>query len=788
MFQPRSINGIPEGSPPPIPPRNPLRNDAPHLEKEYPLPPQDDDGAAMSQGRPTLHMIAESSLENVDTCLEFASPRHANKEAMLDGPSLRRGPQPDRAPHRLSVMSDDGESASLVSVRSSWTNGLRRLSSVLDGRTAPSVQNPGIGSKMQHNIEQAMANLQSKLVDAESLTTISSYDGGSTLENINNNDEENTRIKAWLQRGTMDGQSLPSACTSQTDGTPKSPATKNPPAISIFPPMSPNTGKREYICPSSPLNNGRDAYGNYIPTNTQDYMTARHIPSSPQSPFDVEDTCSYGQDSTSAARLRGGGGWWNALGIGFDEKESSEVKQNELAASEASRKQTPVQSLRVKRYFGSPSQYSGKTPSDGGGSYVGTALVREMSDTTSHQPLRPMLANNHHNPRSTAGHILNDHSLTTDLTPQYTSPRTHGNDNHAPASPRQRPWPSYDAHASSAYPSASKAFPKVSKTAESPWSGVSFTPRANKKWNQEPASGPPSSVVMPPPPLVQHTYTDSDVVSSVGMLSPSKYRYERQPSLAESYDDQAWELQSLQLGESVSVAGGPRRTVGGMSRPRTARFDPEEFEAAQKIAQVEFRPLCQDIMTRYNAEMSRNQRELKEGRMTAEQYKRQMDFLVQNKDRSLKHSAESTGYVVSIHPSIFNVSSRITNTQLSTQEDTQCLDYETMMCSCAPRSSPPNSQSSNPFPHPTRTPSTTTFSPRPTPLYGDPSFSNTMSSWHRPCIPHRPSCRVPHHSTRRAMSQVRLRASFSLPLRIRSSRLIRRERRRRRKGQRKDWV
>jgi hypothetical protein len=236
MFQPGSIDNS-EGPPPPVPPRNPLRNDPYRVQKQGLLLCKEINGAATSQGRPTLDMIVESSRQNVDVYTEFASPRHVNREFILDGSDARPTPQPDRAPHRLSFMSlSDGEDdASLVSRRSSWTNSLRRFSPLCERRTPSTVQSPGVSFEMQGGINQAMTNLQIKLADAdaESLTTISSYDGGFRLESTTRNDEENSRVEAWLQRGSVNTESFESASTARTDSTPKSLSTAKSPTLSI---------------------------------------------------------------------------------------------------------------------------------------------------------------------------------------------------------------------------------------------------------------------------------------------------------------------------------------------------------------------------------------------------------------------------------------------------------------------------------------------------------------------------------------------------------------------------
>lgn len=190
------------------------------------------------------------------------------------------------------------------------------------------------------------------------------------------------------------------------------------------------------------------------------------------------------------------------------------------------------------------------------------------------------------------------------------------------------------------------------KRPESPQSKISFDPRAHKRWNQTPATPPPRRAELPPPPPPKPKGYMSDVRSTAGVSSIVKQRYDYPPSLASSYDGDTYDyhdMQSLALGESVSVAGQPWRRNEFAARRQGIQITPEEYEASQRAAQVEFRPLCQDVMSRYNADMSRSRRAYEADQISPEQYKVQVEFNEKNKRQALKHSADQSGYVVSIH-------------------------------------------------------------------------------------------------------------------------------------------
>lgn len=130
------------------------------------------------------------------------------------------------------------------------------------------------------------------------------------------------KVSDWLEHGFLN-PSPPMADFLRSDsrGTDRA-FPPRPVALSLFPPRSPLTGNREYtpsnspflqsVSPISPLNNGRDVYGNYIPSNTRDYFTTQLSSSSPSSqPTNKYKAPSVSEKSSSISRLHGGR--WNKL-------------------------------------------------------------------------------------------------------------------------------------------------------------------------------------------------------------------------------------------------------------------------------------------------------------------------------------------------------------------------------------------------------------------------------------------------------------------------------------------
>jgi hypothetical protein len=142
-------------------------------------------------------------------------------------------------------------------------------------------------------------------------TTCHSFQDDNHHSSSNNSceDDMDTKVEDWLARGFL-------SSTSPAVGHSRSPSTETDrafpskkPALSLFPPRSPTTGNLEYtppnspfarpVCPMSPLGNGRDAYGNYISTNTRDYFTTQSPPTSPNL-----GPMSGHQNSSTATSLR----------------------------------------------------------------------------------------------------------------------------------------------------------------------------------------------------------------------------------------------------------------------------------------------------------------------------------------------------------------------------------------------------------------------------------------------------------------------------------------------------
>ena len=158
-------------------------------------------------------------------------------------------------------------------------------------------------------------------------------------------DSENmeARVSAWLAKGLLSPtlQPVDSRGSANRDYS-----SLKPVPLSLFPPTSPLTGKREFapsdclvprpVCPLSPLDNGRDVYGNYISSNKLDYLMAQSPPIS----YDIRKKASDQSSGISGsyslmARLRGGG--WNGLNP-FCKMASTEKLQQETQI-------TPTQSI-----------------------------------------------------------------------------------------------------------------------------------------------------------------------------------------------------------------------------------------------------------------------------------------------------------------------------------------------------------------------------------------------------------------------------------------------------------
>jgi hypothetical protein len=543
----------------------------------------------------------------------------------------------------------DEDKASQASTGSSLNDGFTQYSSHLQqGKSFAPLSSDDKSSK-QCEIEEAMARIRGNGELSESLRDGSAY-------NVNpgewkgKQEQEEARLEAWLERGSVGTLASLSESPLQPSTTRSfSPWAQTYHALTKSSPISPTasdapiTGRRAYASPGtalSPLNNGRDAYGNYIPTNTRDYFITQSPPTSPTLQSIREEDA---LQQTPMPYLRGGGGdggWWNSLGIGQRQTKKEPSLQLNTPGTKSSYHNTPLQTLNKtssprEQDFSSDSQAQNKRwPVD-----------RAFGDASASTKSRRVTAD------ADGGADESDHEVfeaESSLPPAQQFQRianTHfGSVQHRRRGRSVEPYsPTPDQRTTVDDFSYGEISP------EAPCSDISYGAREHKRWNREPTHGPPSACAVPPPPS-SDTLLISDALSSLSApLSLRKYRYRGAPSVAESFE--AWELQSLQFGESVSVTG---QRSQNSSRWQTNNTSSDALEASQKRAQIEFRPLCQDIMTRYNAEISGHERARQRNEITPEQYIMVVEWNASNRENSLKHSAERCGYSVRVQP--FSVS------------------------------------------------------------------------------------------------------------------------------------
>ncbi|KAG9190747.1 hypothetical protein G6011_08835 [Alternaria panax] len=131
-----------------------------------------------------------------------------------------------------------------------------------------------------------------------------------------------TKVSDWLVRGFLSPSSDEPGSPKQTTSNSNRRFPPRDVSLSLFPPASPSTGRREYTpprsplarpaCSMSPLNNGRDAYGNYIPSNKRDYLTAHSPLTSPKVQV-IPESHKFSEQGISAPMVRLRGGGWNGF-------------------------------------------------------------------------------------------------------------------------------------------------------------------------------------------------------------------------------------------------------------------------------------------------------------------------------------------------------------------------------------------------------------------------------------------------------------------------------------------
>jgi hypothetical protein len=671
MAQPEFFGWQQDFHTPPIPPRNPLRER--NLNQGLPHRRQENRGEELADVPfpAARRFLGKSPRELTDMQLDISTAVYVSTDNSLFMWKTNVARHMARSPC-------DEDKALQTSTRRSLTGGFTQYSSYLEQGKSPVLHGSNEKLAKQLEIEDVMARIQRNSELAEPTRDVSAQDGTSLGKR---REEEEARVEAWLERRPVGNPSSlpesPPQSSTSLDFLPQVkvhyPFTTSPPTSST----APTIGRRTYASPKtplSPLNNGRDVYGNYIPTNTRDYSVTNSPPTSPAlQPIQEEEA----PRQNPMPHLRGGGGgWWNSLGIGQPQIRKEPSLQLSTPETGSSHRNTPIQMLKEKVSDGGQNIFSNTSNAPDGGSQIvrGVGSVNAKTETRGKaaveddwfdesdcetfdiESLVPPTEQIQSSANPQFGSVQ-ERRRGRSKEPSFPTPDhraadddfTYGRANFATTDDRLTPdaRPAADIgrgrHPTLSDLSPVNAFPNNSTCPESSRSDFSYGAREHKRWNRQPASGPPPTLAPPPLPP-QGTLPTNEALRSAAPLSPLQHQREYPPSVAESYEDEAWELQSLRFGESVSVTGrGPQ----GDPRRRTNETVLEEYQASQKRAQIQFRPLCQDIMTRYKAEMSSHERALQRNEISLEQYKMFLEWNVSNRENSLKHSAETSGYLAS---------------------------------------------------------------------------------------------------------------------------------------------
>jgi hypothetical protein len=525
-------------------------------------------------------------------------------------------------------------------------------------------RNPLRNTRHPREIDESMTRLQCDL-DSSGLADYS----GAPTPTCNTAEDIEARTVAWLDRGESVAPP-PESDRSGNASLDTSVKSHMHPAytLSPYPPTSPTTGRREYTSPLSPLNNGRDVYGNHIPTNTRDYFTAQSPPTSPLSKPTIRQT------QEPVPHLRGGGGWWNSMqaGIGRGGKEQAAAQEQSPTSVQGSGNQSALASGAKRKELATVGEGIGPLDFDDYYSPNGHLSILDRRQGRSQPPvvstgLQPVAHNDNRAPTNRfARDGQNPLSIHPALRPAAAS------------NTLENLWEHTNQPTTFARDGSTS--PKYNM------SEASTSLRLEKKWNKEPATGPPGRA---PPPPSQDVRSPRSAVSKIPIPisryvrnpcdtnpAPNDSRRTREltdsfpetpsqlgspsrrpPSPVNTIDDDRWDLQSLQVGESVSVAGRYRPEYYATPRPTqlwpTARRpgnEPtrEEIEAWMANANAKFRSRAQEIITPYNAEVVSLQRAQQLGQISKEHYIRQSRQVEENKKRKLRQAAQETGYAVCV--------------------------------------------------------------------------------------------------------------------------------------------
>lgn len=556
-----------------------------------------------------------------------------------------------------SLVGSNGDRISRASTRSSLTDGLKRYSFCIGKGELPAVYRKEKAARQQE-VEDAMERMRN-CGEPDSLTTISKHGGTPETNNMAGDD---TRVEMWLHRGLFADPSAEADSMSLASKTPNQVSGPQLPSRSVVKsPTLSKFSKREVASPTSPLsplNNGRDAYGNFIPTNTQDYITSKKpIISLSLRPVSGGSVQSKSQVSPS---LRGGGGWWNTLGISPTGQESSGNNTPDQVSSNAKMSRSPMIAISSKR----------------GRSAVNTddwsdeeSIPEEGQQSRPHEKStseRIGGLHDRHRVRNTGTTVVSP--AATPSTPIVRKPvGTLNNSPRSPLSPRMGTGVQDRAPESwTGLQAPRRVMVDTNERAESPLSEASHGARKNKRWNEAPSTVPPIRAPPPPPPMIDagmsrspdsygrplnrdrnaRLYDDRDESGRYPICPIHESAHA--PAFDESDDDNGFDLMSLQFGESVSVAGRPETSDGyPQSRISDQRIPAQEYYQQQEEAQAVFRGLCENVMKSTNTEMKRLRARLHSGEWSQTQFERHKGELFRNMNNSLRHCASEVGYVVS---------------------------------------------------------------------------------------------------------------------------------------------
>lgn len=573
---------------------------------------------------------------------------------------------------RSSSVWSDEEEISRLSTGSTLSEGLKRYSSLLRMARLPSLRRKERQAARQHDIETVVSRFHHDHDALFASDTASSYDGASQTSCTA---EEEAQVERWLQLGAYPAPPE-GDWASQRSETPSAASELGRPTLSVVPSLPTSANAYDLrASPTSPLNNGRDAYGNFLPTNTQDYLTAQPSPTSLHL-RSIEEEADEPK-SIAAPSLRGGGASWDT-GVGQSDKPQYVKKHSFTSrASSAMRSKSSLDAhdpfTDASRNTGGCFYRGGEYPNAKGQTAITTSqeYFDEVSDVESFDTDGLCQSKVLLESFDTNSEDARTHGYTASST--AVNPTTLAFDKRQEPVVTGFPYPMRPGVSASARERlnarfASRTSPQANlfneRGATSPTSERSYEARLAQQWHQAPSTVP--SMQAPPPPP-QDQRLSSPTASYVKLKPHDQYAYEYglgsashprpidpnyyPPSIPPRDDDDdetSYEVMSVAPGESISVVGRPeRRRVAPIRAPTVGQMTEEEYEAQQMVAQADFRGLCENVMARYNSSLLRLQNELLRGDLTEGQFVEEKRVLERNRERALKRSARRCGYVVS---------------------------------------------------------------------------------------------------------------------------------------------